>query len=318
LPSLVFIAASESGYANLVRLVSRAYLSTGEGEPVHVTPAWIGELAEGVICLTGGPDGPIGRELKAGHRTLAEQRLAALHRWFGDRLYVELQRCGNWDRALEAETVRLAYDHRLPLVATNEAFFPARGDYDAHDALIAIAEGTVIAVDERRKLTPDNHLRSQDDATLAKLVTPFLAERGVEVAADDARLVNAIAPVKLRATTLIDLAEGLDYLFRPDAEIAPENDKAAKHLKPATAPYLEKVLEVVRATEPFTAEALAGPIESWVEAEELKMGKVAQPVRVAITGRTRSPGLFETLELVGKEASIARLEQALERARAAE
>ncbi|MAT28590.1 MAG: glutamate--tRNA ligase [Sandaracinus sp.] len=163
-----------------------------------------------------------------------------------------------------------------------------------------------------------HHLRSQDDATLAKLVTPFLAERGVEVAADDARLVNAIAPVKLRATTLIDLAEGLDYLFRPDAEIAPENDKAAKHLKPATAPYLEKVLEVVRATEPFTAEALAGPIESWVEAEELKMGKVAQPVRVAITGRTRSPGLFETLELVGKEASIARLEQALERARAAE
>ena len=182
LASLVFIAASEEGYANLVRLVSRAYLATGEGEPVHVTPGWIAELSAGVICLTGGPDGPLGRELKAGHSVIAEQRLAALKRWFGDRLYVELQRCGNWDRALEAATVKLAYDHRLPLVATNEAFFPRREDYDAHDALIAIAEGTVIAVDERRKLTPDNYLRSQAEMIALFSDLPEAVENTVEIA----------------------------------------------------------------------------------------------------------------------------------------
>src|SRR5690606_16216984 len=91
---VVLIAANEEGYANLVRLVSHAYLDTPAGEPVHVTSEMLAQYREGVICLTGGPRGPIGGALKADRYELAESRLLFLKDMFGDRLYVELERVG--------------------------------------------------------------------------------------------------------------------------------------------------------------------------------------------------------------------------------
>ncbi|RVD67534.1 PHP domain-containing protein, partial [Mesorhizobium sp. M4A.F.Ca.ET.029.04.2.1] len=164
---IVLIAATEAGYANLVRLISRVYLETPPGEPVHLTSAMLEGQSDGLICLTGGPRGPIGRALKEDRRDLAEQRMLTLKAMFGDRLYVELERVQGYDRMIEKSTVDLAYSHDLPLVATNEAFFSRRDDYEAHDALVAIAEGSVVAADNRRRLSPDNFLRSQ--AEMAKL-----------------------------------------------------------------------------------------------------------------------------------------------------
>ena len=113
---------------NLVRLVSRAYLDNPAGEAIRVSTGWLDELSPGLICLTGGPRGPLGMALKYDHADLAENRLLRLKQIFGDRLYVELERVGGWDRRIEAATIELAYRHELPLVATNEAFFPvARG-----------------------------------------------------------------------------------------------------------------------------------------------------------------------------------------------
>lgn len=133
---VVLIAATEAGYANLVRLISRAYLETPSGEPVHVTTDMVAEVAEGVICLTGGPRGPIGAALRDDRKDLAETRLLTLKALFGDRLYVELERMAGYDRGIEHGTIELAYRHDLPLVATNEAFFSSREDFEAHDALI--------------------------------------------------------------------------------------------------------------------------------------------------------------------------------------
>jgi len=179
---VVLIAANEEGYANLVRLVSHAYLDTPSGEPVHVTSDMLAQYCEGVICLTGGPRGPIGGALKADRHELAESRLLFLKDMFGDRLYVELERVSGYDRGVEQRTIELAYRHELPLVATNEAFFLEREDYEAHDALIAIAEGSVIAVDDRRRLSPDNYLKSQ--AEMAKLFAdlPEALDNTVEIA----------------------------------------------------------------------------------------------------------------------------------------
>ncbi len=179
---VVLIAATEAGYANLVRLISRAYLETPSGEPVHVTTDMVAEVAEGVICLTGGPRGPIGAALRDDRKDLAETRLLTLKALFGDRLYVELERVAGYDRGIEHGTVELAYRHDLPLVATNEAFFSAREDFEAHDALIAIAEGSVIAADERRRLTPDNYLKSQ--AEMARLFAdlPEAIDNTIEIA----------------------------------------------------------------------------------------------------------------------------------------
>ncbi|WP_192243707.1 DNA polymerase III subunit alpha [Mesorhizobium silamurunense] len=179
---IVLIAASEAGYANLVRLISKVYLETPPGDPVHLTSAMLEGRCDGLICLTGGPRGPIGSALKADRRDLAEQRLLFLKGLFGDRLYVELERIAGYDRMVEKSTVDLAYSHELPLVATNEAFFSKREDYEAHDALIAIAEGSVVAADNRRRLSPDNFLRSQ--AEMARLYSdlPEAIDNTVEIA----------------------------------------------------------------------------------------------------------------------------------------
>jgi len=179
---LVLIAATEEGYANLVRLVSRAYLDNGPGDPVQVSLEWANLLSDGLICLTGGPRGPIGAALKTDHAQLAESRLLKLKQIFGDRLYVELERVAGYDRAVEAKTIELAYTHELPLVATNEAFFSAREDYEAHDALIAIAEGSVIAVDDRRRLSADNFLKSQKAMSALFADLPEAIDNTIEIA----------------------------------------------------------------------------------------------------------------------------------------
>lgn len=158
---LILIAATETGYANLVRLVSRSYLNHPDAVAPHVLIPWVRELAQDVICLTGGPSGAIGAMLSSDKRHLAESRIDQLHEIFGDRLYVELQRYEGHDKRVEAGLIDLAYTRDLPLVATNEAFFPSRDDYDAHDALVAISEGSVVAEDNRRRLTPDHFLKSQ-------------------------------------------------------------------------------------------------------------------------------------------------------------
>ncbi|MAS12918.1 MAG: DNA polymerase III subunit alpha [Nitratireductor sp.] len=197
---LVLIAATKEGYANLVRLVSRAYLENEPGEATHITTEWLSELAEGIICLTGGPRGPVGAALKADRPEVAEQRLMFLRECFGNRLYVELERFEGYDRALEAATVELAYRHELPLVATNEAFFPARDDYEAHDALIAIAEGAVIAMDDRRQLTPDNYLKSQ--AEMARLFSdlPEAIDNTIEIARRCSYFTQTHPPILPRFT----------------------------------------------------------------------------------------------------------------------
>jgi DNA polymerase-3 subunit alpha len=116
---LVLLAATETGYANLVRLVSSAYLNNAPDAGVVVQIDWLREFAGGVICLTGGERGPVGAALKAERTDIASSRLTELAAIFGDRLYVELQRHAGYDRQVEGATVALAYDFRLPLVATN-------------------------------------------------------------------------------------------------------------------------------------------------------------------------------------------------------
>ncbi|WP_336056311.1 DNA polymerase III subunit alpha [Nitratireductor sp. CH_MIT9313-5] len=179
---LVLLAATEEGYSNLVRLVSRAYLDNEPGAATHISKAWVEAHNTGIICLSGGPRGPIGVALREDKPDIAEERLLFLKKVFGDRLYVELERLENYDRAIEAATIKLAYRHELPLVATNEAFFPKREDFEAHDALIAIAEGAVIAMDDRRRLTPDNFLKSQKEMGEIFADLPEAIDNTVEIA----------------------------------------------------------------------------------------------------------------------------------------
>jgi DNA polymerase-3 subunit alpha len=180
---VVLIAASEDGYWNLVRLVSSSFMDTAPGDRTHLAFAALEGASDGLILLTGGPGGPIDRAIAAGQSELAGVRLDRLVPLFPDRLYVELQRHRTAsEEAVEPHLLDLAYDRGLPLVATNEVFFPARGDYEAHDALICIAEGTVIADDNRRRLTPEHYFKSREEMTALFADLPEATRNTVEIA----------------------------------------------------------------------------------------------------------------------------------------
>jgi DNA polymerase-3 subunit alpha len=162
LPTMVLLAATETGFENLVSLVSRSYLDTPDGEKPHVGIGWLGDRSAGIIALTGGARGPIDVPLAAGHGPLAAARLERLAGIFSDRLYVEIQRHDRPDEArVEPQLLDLAYEHDLPVVATNECFFPTRGDFEAHDALMCIADGRVVIEEDRRRMTPEHYFKSR-------------------------------------------------------------------------------------------------------------------------------------------------------------
>ena len=196
LPSLALLAKDAVGYANLMKLSSRAYLDSPDHTEPHVPFAMLAELSAGLICLSGGPAGPVNEAIVAGQSSLARGRLEKLHAAFGDRLYVELQRHG-----LEPETraepvlIDLAYDMGLPLVATNEAYFAAQEDFAAHDALICIAESEVVAAEDRRRLTPEHYFKSQREMLTLFADLPEALENSVEIARRTAYWPKSVAPI---------------------------------------------------------------------------------------------------------------------------
>jgi DNA polymerase-3 subunit alpha len=157
---IVLLVQSEIGYRNLMRLTSHAFL---DGEAGAEPALSLGDLAaanEGLICLAGGAGGPVGHLLAEGQGEAAEAMLAALKEVFPGRLYIELMRHGLPEEARsEAGLVDLAYANDLPLVATNNAYFPDRDFYEAHDALMCIAQGRAVADTDRRHLTQEHFFR---------------------------------------------------------------------------------------------------------------------------------------------------------------
>jgi DNA polymerase-3 subunit alpha len=157
---IVLLVQDETGYQNLMRLVSCAYLDGEAGAEPALALSDLATAGQGLICLAGGANGPVGRLLAEGQGDAAEAMLSALKDAFPDRLYIELQRHGMPEEARsETALVDLAYAHDLPLVATNNAYFPDREFFEAHDALMCIAQGRAVADDDRRRLTPHHYFR---------------------------------------------------------------------------------------------------------------------------------------------------------------
>ena len=180
---LVLLAAREDGYRSLMRLCSRAYLDTEQHERPHIKLAWLAGETGGLIALSGGPNGPLDVAIAGGQNALALARCAELQRLFGDRLYIELQRHGMpAERAAEPALIELAYDRGIPLVASNEPFFATREDYEAHDALLCIADGKFIADGERRQLTSEHRFKSRAKMAALFADLPEALAASVEIA----------------------------------------------------------------------------------------------------------------------------------------
>ena len=141
---------------------------------------------------------------------------------------------------------------------------------------------------------------------------PFLIKEGTVTEGSEpetAWLAGAIKTLVERSNTLVELAAKLRYYILDEVEF---NEKAMKKfLKAQTKPYLESSLSELTKLDDFSEAAIEGALDRVMQAHEVKLGKVAQPIRVAMTGGTESPGIHEMLSAMGKERVIKKLEAAI-------
>ncbi len=179
---LVFIAQDEAGYRALMRLASRVWLDPKDGDEPHIGLSALEDVA-GLIALTGGPAGPIDRALALGLADVAAARLKRLAPLFDGRLYVEIQRHGlESERTNEPALIDLAYAQGLPLVAANEPYFAGAADYEAQDALLCVAEGSLVAAPERRRLSPEHRFKTRTEMLALFADLKEATENSVEIA----------------------------------------------------------------------------------------------------------------------------------------
>jgi DNA polymerase-3 subunit alpha len=181
--ALPVLVQNDTGYRNLTKLLSGAYLGAEPGDWPHVEIALLARHADGLIALTGGPGGPLNRLLAQGQNEAAAALLDRMQEIFPDRLYVELQRHGlAEERATEERLLSLAYDKGLPLVATNDVHFGAADMYDAHDALLCIAAGTFVSQEDRRRLTREHRFKSPAEMAAQFADLPEALANTIEIA----------------------------------------------------------------------------------------------------------------------------------------
>ncbi len=194
--NVVLIVTSQAGFLNLSKLVSRSFLETEASTRSHISLEQLQEMNDGLICLSGGLEGAVDQLVAKRDEDRAGSRLETLHQLFQDRFYIEIQRHEHpAEKLTERFLVNYAYDHDIPLVATNEVFFPEASDYEAHDALLAISQGRMVAEDDRRKLTPHHYFKSRAEMRELFADLPEALENTVEIAQRCQFRPNKHAPI---------------------------------------------------------------------------------------------------------------------------
>ena len=162
---IILLVKNEAGYNSLMKLFRRYYLDNMEiSDTPQLNMQNLRDFHDGLICLTGGYEGPLGRLILQNRKADAEKKLLELKEIFQDNLYVEISRVGYEQEAKTEEVfIELAYKHNIPLVATNDVFFFDDDMYEAHDALICIAAGEYVANENRKKYLPTNRWRSEGE-----------------------------------------------------------------------------------------------------------------------------------------------------------
>jgi DNA polymerase-3 subunit alpha len=201
-PTIVLLAQNERGYLNLSELSSAAYLEADAADEPNVPWEKIARHAEGLILLSGGPDGPADPLFAAGKPADGRAVLAEMHRVFGDRFYVELQRHGRTDEAAaESELVAYAYEADVPLVATNDVYFDKGQMYEAHDALLCIADGAFVGQEERRRVTAEHWFKPAADMRALFADLPEACDNTLDIARRCAFMVPKRDPILPRFPT---------------------------------------------------------------------------------------------------------------------
>ncbi|MBN8556167.1 MAG: DNA polymerase III subunit alpha [Proteobacteria bacterium] len=181
---VLLLAAHTQGYLNLSELLARAWTQGVVKGQAVVRWAWLVELAEGLILLSGAQAGPVGQALLQGNVELAREIALRLAERFPHRFYLELQRAGRADdEAHVAAAVQLAARLSLPVVATHPVQFAAADDYEAHEARVCIAEGEILGNPRRvRRFTPQQYFKSTAEMQALFADLPSALANAVEIA----------------------------------------------------------------------------------------------------------------------------------------
>ena len=149
-----------------------------------------------------------------------------------------------------------------------------------------------------------HYIRAADDARLAELVAKRIGPN-----ADEVLLTDAMPVLKTRARDVLELADGAAFLFK--ARPLEMDEKAHALLTDDSRALLRKIAARLKAQADWTAEALEANLKAYAEELGLGLGKLAQPLRAALTGQTTSPGIFDVLALLGRDESLARIDDQL-------
>ncbi|WP_370930809.1 DNA polymerase III subunit alpha [Bartonella sp. DGB1] len=182
---IILLAQNKQGYENLLQLASLIYIHkdpTIEQGKVALNLEWLDKYNQGLILLTGGDEGIINNCCRNKKFEIADKLLNILIENFPKSLYIELQRYQGYNQDIENQLITLADKYHLPLVATNNIYFLSPADYVAHDALLAIADGTTIDSDDRRRATLDNYFKSSEEMCELFKDIPEALENTIEIA----------------------------------------------------------------------------------------------------------------------------------------
>lgn len=182
---LTLLCMNDAGYRRLTRIVSRAYLEGQQRGAPRIDRAWFTPATtDGLIALSGGREGDVGRALQQGKSAEARALAEFWKALFRDRYYLEVTRTGrDEEEPLVASTVRLAIEAGLPIVATNDVRFLSSDDFEAHEARVCIQEGTLLADPARpRHYTREQYLRSSEEMIERFADLPEAIENSVEIA----------------------------------------------------------------------------------------------------------------------------------------
>src|SRR5215470_8393742 len=182
---LTLLCQSQSGYRNLSRLVSRAYLEGQERGVPRIERRWLSvQDLTGLIALSGATEGDVGRALVNGKEGDAERALDAWLALFPNRFYLELQRLGRpFEEAYIAGAVALAARRGVPVVATNDVRFLKQDEFESHEARVCIHDGALLADPGRvRRYSQQQYLRSPQEMAALFADVPEALANSVEIA----------------------------------------------------------------------------------------------------------------------------------------
>ncbi len=231
---------------------------------------------------------------------------ARLSKRHGAMSVLAYQEMGYLSEALVNYLVRLGWSH-----GDQEIF--SLQEMVEHFDFKHVQSSAAVFNPEKLKWVNAQYIRNNESKQIAEAIMPFLQKAGYDQVAIDripGGVEALVPPLRERSETLLDMVEGAaPYLVE---SVTMDEAAATKHLNAVIAPALKEFADLVEREQDFSKETLETMLKGLIDRHGLKMGKVAQPLRVALTGRTVSPGIYEVMALLGKDRTLQRIHTAVE------